>query len=90
MSSSRELFGGAFRCAIASSFEDISQFRDVPDNQEVFADAETDCSVTIEITEPPSDDSASASIAEVPQLLDPPSFTLILVNWLKCTIVSIS
>eukprot|EP00455_Lapot_gusevi_P053931 TRINITY_DN8520_c0_g1_i5.p1 TRINITY_DN8520_c0_g1~~TRINITY_DN8520_c0_g1_i5.p1 ORF type:complete len:184 (-),score=21.59 TRINITY_DN8520_c0_g1_i5:25-576(-) len=48
----RLLFGGAFQIHLPEEFVDISQFRDVPDNQEVFADAKTDRSVQIEIVEP--------------------------------------
>jgi hypothetical protein len=49
----RDLFGGAFVADVLATFEDISQFRDMPDNQEVFADATTDCSCQVEIAEPP-------------------------------------
>ena len=45
------LFGGALQCLIPVGFVDISQFRQVPDNQEVFADANKDQSICIEIVE---------------------------------------
>ncbi|CAG8586363.1 12529_t:CDS:2, partial [Funneliformis mosseae] len=46
---SRELFGGAISMYIPPSFEDVSNVRDVPDNQEVFADLNTDQSIIVEI-----------------------------------------
>eukprot|EP00743_Colponemidia_sp_Colp-15_P006044 GILK01006494.1.p1 GENE.GILK01006494.1~~GILK01006494.1.p1 ORF type:complete len:207 (+),score=35.51 GILK01006494.1:68-622(+) len=48
---SRPLFGGAISSMIPPQFEDISMFRDVPDNQEVFADAATDQAIMVEILE---------------------------------------
>lgn len=45
------LFGGALELALPDRFEDISCYRDVPDNQEVFTDAESDQSVIVEILE---------------------------------------
>ena len=47
----RQLFDGAFECVVPKRFEDVSAFRDIPNNQEVFADAETDQSIIIEILE---------------------------------------
>lgn len=35
----RALFGGSMRCLVPSSLEDLSTFRQVPDNQECFYDA---------------------------------------------------
>lgn len=92
------LFGGAFQIDVPEDFVDIrcfifsfikvyhrattSQFRDVPDNQEVFACADTDQSIQIEIAEPPpgiSDDQVAQwyfnalvadSDAANPQILD--------------------
>ncbi|XP_065842779.1 ran guanine nucleotide release factor-like [Oscarella lobularis] len=49
--SSKLLFGGAFTCVLPSCSVDISQIRQVPDNQEVFAHLETDQSVLIELLE---------------------------------------
>ncbi|CEM19409.1 unnamed protein product [Vitrella brassicaformis CCMP3155] len=46
-----DLFGGAMRCAIPQSFADVSQIRDVPDNQEVFADFHTDSSLMFEVVQ---------------------------------------
>ncbi|CAI5712420.1 unnamed protein product [Hyaloperonospora brassicae] len=45
----RPLFGGALSCDIPEGFADVSAFRQVPDNQEVFANAATDQSVIIEL-----------------------------------------
>eukprot|EP01130_Rhizamoeba_saxonica_P001280 TRINITY_DN11160_c0_g1_i1.p1 TRINITY_DN11160_c0_g1~~TRINITY_DN11160_c0_g1_i1.p1 ORF type:complete len:182 (-),score=33.31 TRINITY_DN11160_c0_g1_i1:96-641(-) len=47
----RALFGGAFSCIIPERFDDVSNFREVPDNQEVFSDPSRDQSVIIEILE---------------------------------------
>ncbi|TYZ64718.1 hypothetical protein PybrP1_002531 [[Pythium] brassicae (nom. inval.)] len=49
MSTTRELFGGAISCSIPGSFADVSEFRQVPDNQEVFADAQSDQCVIMEL-----------------------------------------
>lgn len=48
----RPLFGGALSVTIPARLDDISQFRQVPDTQEVFADANTDQSVVVELLEP--------------------------------------
>ncbi|KAF1336191.1 Ran guanine nucleotide release factor, partial [Globisporangium splendens] len=45
----RVLFGGALSCAIPEGFADVSSFRQVPDNQEVFANAQTDQCVIVEL-----------------------------------------
>ena len=47
----RELFGGALTAAVPARFVDVSRFRQVPDTQEVFSDAETDQSVIVELLE---------------------------------------
>ncbi|KAI8318386.1 Ran-interacting Mog1 protein, partial [Martensiomyces pterosporus] len=47
----RELYGGAMSMEIPTGMVDISDFREVPDNQEVFANASTDQSIIIEILE---------------------------------------
>ncbi|KAI8807835.1 hypothetical protein BJ742DRAFT_739445 [Cladochytrium replicatum] len=47
----KELFGGAIRTVVPSSFVDISTLRDVPDNQEVFADTQTNQSLIFELVE---------------------------------------
>jgi hypothetical protein len=47
----RELFGGAIQIFIPSTFCDVSNFRQVPDNQEVFVDANSEISVIVELLE---------------------------------------
>jgi len=58
----RELFGGGLRCDLPERFMDISDFRPVPDHQEIFADAAKDQSIIVEIVERAdvSDDEACA------------------------------
>ena len=46
------LYGGALKISLPSNFIDISKYRHVPDNQEVYSNAETDRSICIEIVEP--------------------------------------
>eukprot|EP00922_Rhytidocystis_sp_ex-Travisia-forbesii_P029582 GHVS01043270.1.p1 GENE.GHVS01043270.1~~GHVS01043270.1.p1 ORF type:complete len:199 (+),score=26.48 GHVS01043270.1:58-654(+) len=43
------LFGGALECSAPSHLLDVSQFRDVPDHQEAFADETGDLSLIVEI-----------------------------------------
>ncbi|OQS02501.1 hypothetical protein THRCLA_05126 [Thraustotheca clavata] len=45
----RSLFGGAISCDVPQGFTDVSTFRQVPDNQEVFAEAATDRCVIVEL-----------------------------------------
>ncbi|KAG7378481.1 hypothetical protein PHYPSEUDO_010056 [Phytophthora pseudosyringae] len=45
----RPLFGGALSCEVPEGFADVSAFRQVPDNQEVFANAATDQCVIVEL-----------------------------------------
>lgn len=47
----RPLFGGAITCTLPTAFVDVSRFREVPDNQEVFADAATDSAIIVELLE---------------------------------------
>lgn len=47
----RQLFGGAILVELPTEFVDVSNVRDVPDHQEVFANQDTDQSVIIEILE---------------------------------------
>ncbi|KAI9275873.1 hypothetical protein BDA99DRAFT_496676 [Phascolomyces articulosus] len=49
---SRQLYGGAISCVVAKSFLDASQVRQIPDNQEVFVDTDTQQSLIIELLEP--------------------------------------
>ncbi|KAL8376703.1 hypothetical protein RB595_007699 [Gaeumannomyces hyphopodioides] len=46
-----KLFGGALSSEIPEQFADVSQIRQVPDNQEVFIDKDGFTSIIIEITE---------------------------------------
>lgn len=45
------LFGGALSAVIPDSATDISELREIPDNQEVFAHAHTDQSLIVELVE---------------------------------------
>ncbi|KAM4548944.1 ran guanine nucleotide release factor isoform 1-T2 [Odontesthes bonariensis] len=47
----RPLFGGALSAVIPHSATDISELREIPDNQEVFAHAHTDQSLIVELLE---------------------------------------
>ncbi|KAI9487398.1 MAG: Ran GTPase binding protein [Benjaminiella poitrasii] len=47
----RQLFGGAIETSIIDSFLDASQFRQIPDNQEVFVDVNTQQSLIFELLE---------------------------------------
>jgi hypothetical protein len=51
----RQLFGGAIQAAVPAEFADISGLRQVPDNQEVFAHAETDRSLIFDLLESEGD-----------------------------------
>ena len=47
----RNLFGGAFQISLPSQFIDLSNFRLVPDHQEVWSDAHRDQSIIVELVE---------------------------------------
>ncbi|KAK3706422.1 hypothetical protein QZH41_018636 [Actinostola sp. cb2023] len=47
----RELFGGAMRALIPSEAKDVSEVRQVPDNQEVFCHPTIDQSIMVDILE---------------------------------------
>ncbi|XP_051552169.1 ran guanine nucleotide release factor [Myxocyprinus asiaticus] len=47
----RPLFGGALSAVIPPSAQDISDLRQIPDNQEVFGNSQTDQSIIIELLE---------------------------------------
>lgn len=49
----RELFGGALTVSVPESYVDASNFRQIPDNQEVFVSENSDNSFIIEILEMP-------------------------------------
>lgn len=57
----RPLFGGAFQLDLPDNFLDVSQLRQVPDNQEVFVSKDSDESFVIELLETP-DASLDSSI----------------------------
>ncbi|KND02003.1 uncharacterized protein SPPG_02509 [Spizellomyces punctatus DAOM BR117] len=70
-SESRELYGGAIVTDIPISFLDASDFREVPSNQEVFVDQNTDQSIIIELLELASDaDDAEAANFHFQQLAE--------------------
>lgn len=45
------MYGGAIRCEVPVTFVDVSDLRQVPDNQEVYADMSSDQSIICEILE---------------------------------------
>ncbi|XP_072540813.1 ran guanine nucleotide release factor [Salminus brasiliensis] len=47
----RPLFGGALSAVVPPNATDVSELREIPDNQEVFVHAHTDQSVIIELVE---------------------------------------
>ncbi|XP_048090835.1 ran guanine nucleotide release factor isoform X2 [Alosa alosa] len=47
----RPLFGGALSATFPPSVQDISELREIPDNQEVFAHRDTDQSIIVELLE---------------------------------------
>ncbi|KAM6970575.1 ran guanine nucleotide release factor [Aplochiton taeniatus] len=47
----RPLFGGALSAAIPNCAKDVSELREIPDNQEVFVHSHTDQSIIIELLE---------------------------------------
>ncbi|CAM9688616.1 unnamed protein product [Choristocarpus tenellus] len=59
----RKLFGGAMECLLPTSFLDVSNIRQVPDNQEVFVSRDGDISLMVELLslEPDLTEGQSAS-----------------------------
>ena len=53
----RELFGGGISLKVPVDFEDVSDFRQVPDNQEVFVSKHSDATLIVELLETPSEPS---------------------------------
>jgi len=49
MNEQRQLFGGTITSYVPYRFDDVSTVREIPDHQEVFADATSDQSIIIEI-----------------------------------------
>ena len=67
-STTRLLFGGAISLSLSPRFVDVSPFRDVPDHQEVLADADSDQSVVVEINQALSCSDAEAALAHMEAL----------------------
>lgn len=69
-----KLFGGALEWIAPDRFIDTSQFRDVPDNQEIFADPNTDQSLIIELlqfdNQIPNENAVTFHFQEVAQIND--------------------
>jgi hypothetical protein len=61
MKTKRMLYGGAITCEIPDEFEDVSDIRPVPDNQEVWANVKTDSSMIFDLLEYEADVSNSDS-----------------------------
>ncbi|KAI0969056.1 hypothetical protein F4678DRAFT_440799 [Xylaria arbuscula] len=59
---STPLFGGALVCELPTNFADVSQLRQVPDNQEVYIDKDGFTSIIVEINERVGDSGSSAEI----------------------------
>ncbi|KAI1175301.1 Mog1p/PsbP-like protein [Nemania sp. FL0916] len=59
---STPLFGGALVCDLPTNFADVSQLRQVPDNQEVYIDKGGFTSIIIEINERVGDEGSTAEI----------------------------
>jgi hypothetical protein len=64
------LFGGAMHCHIPPSFLDISTLRQVPDNQEVWADNDSDSSLIIELLQIPESSSVLPAIYHYNELAE--------------------
>ncbi|XP_056426050.1 ran guanine nucleotide release factor [Hyla sarda] len=47
----RPLFGGAFSAVLPPNIQDVSDLREIPDNQEVFVHHDTDQSIIVELLE---------------------------------------
>lgn len=51
----RGLFGGGITVKVPKDFKDVSQFRQVPDNQEVFVSSTSDETLIVELLETPEE-----------------------------------
>ncbi|EUB63450.1 Ran guanine nucleotide release factor [Echinococcus granulosus] len=58
----RSLFGGAFQIFLPSPAQDVSAFRQVPDNQEVFVNPSNNQSITVDILEAVSSSSLPEAV----------------------------
>mmetsp|Transcript_14116 Transcript_14116/g.21966 ORF Transcript_14116/g.21966 Transcript_14116/m.21966 type:complete len:196 (-) Transcript_14116:551-1138(-) len=76
----RQLFGGAICAAVPKQFIDVSDFRPIPDHQEMFSEVETDRSVIIELMSTPEnfsvDTMAASHWAELANVNEASSVTL--------------
>jgi hypothetical protein len=45
----RELYGGAIKLNLPTSYDDVSNFRQVPDHQEVWVDRDSNTSLIVEL-----------------------------------------
>jgi hypothetical protein len=53
----RDLFGGCISIKVPIDFLDVSDFRQVPDHQEVFISQNSDANLIVELLETPSESS---------------------------------
>lgn len=53
----RELFGSGIKILVPKDFKDVSDFRQVPDHQEVFVSNDSDATLIVELLESPSEPS---------------------------------
>lgn len=51
----RGLFGGGMIVKVPKDYKDVSQFRQVPDNQEVFVSNDSDETLIVELLETPEE-----------------------------------
>ena len=65
----RKLFGGGISIKVPKTFKDVSTFRQVPDNQEVFVSPDSDANLIIELLETPSDAVEAEFGIRYPQIL---------------------
>lgn len=49
------MFGGGITVKVPKDFKDVSQFRQVPDNQEVFVSSTSDETLIVELLETPEE-----------------------------------
>jgi hypothetical protein len=61
-SEQRDLFGGAITVSLPKGFIDASDFRQVPDNQEVLVRDDSDVSLIIEVLQLATDEGAGESL----------------------------
>ncbi|KAL9536950.1 hypothetical protein MBANPS3_012226 [Mucor bainieri] len=82
----QELFGGAIVVPTVGSFLDASKFRQIPDNQEVFVDMNTQQSLIFELLEPveaPSEKAAEFHFQQLAEDNEAAGYTVTTVDNLK-------